>query len=170
MLNDDRGSATVWAALSGVVLCGVVAVLLGLGQVVSARHRAGGAADLSALAAADHALEGGDRACAAARRVAEAQDARLVRCDVSGEIADVSAQVRLGPYAPAVRARAGPPGVSPNREKEDQLAGGGEQLSQQPDSSALVQRVVAVAALGGLDAGRAAAPRTRRRRWPRGWR
>ncbi|MGH3325877.1 MAG: Rv3654c family TadE-like protein, partial [Streptomyces sp.] len=67
--SGDRGSATVWAALSGVVLCGVVAVVLGLGQAVSARHRAGGAADLAALAAADRALEGRGRACAAARQV-----------------------------------------------------------------------------------------------------
>ncbi|SDC88267.1 hypothetical protein F610DRAFT_02944 [Streptomyces sp. LaPpAH-199] len=49
-------------------------------------------------------------ACETARRVASAQGAELVRCAVDGEIADVTARARFGPYTPAVRARAGPPG------------------------------------------------------------
>lgn len=106
----DRGSATVWAALSGMVLCTVFAVVLGLGQAVAVRHRAGGAADLAALAAADRAFNGQGRACAVARRVAEAQGARLIRCAVVGEVADVSVTAELGPYtSPGVRSRAGPP-------------------------------------------------------------
>lgn len=100
----------MWAALSGMVLCAVFAAVLGLGQAVAARHRAGGAADLAALAAADRALDGQTRACAAARRVAGAQGVRLVRCAVVGEVADVSVTARLGPYtSPDVRSRAGPP-------------------------------------------------------------
>ncbi|MCI4039868.1 hypothetical protein MQC87_01510 [Streptomyces sp. TRM75563] len=87
------------------------AVVLALGQAVAARHRAGGAADLAALAAADRALEGASAACEAARRVALAQGAVLVRCAVHGEIADVTARSRFGPYEPAVRSRAGPPTV-----------------------------------------------------------
>lgn len=106
----DSGSATVWAALSGMLLCAVFAVVLGLGQAVAARHRAGGAADLAALAAADRAFEGRARACAAARRVAEAQGARLLRCAVRGDVADVSVTAPFGPYTPpGVRSRAGPP-------------------------------------------------------------
>ncbi|WP_372448559.1 Rv3654c family TadE-like protein [Streptomyces durocortorensis] len=85
------------------------AVVLALGQAVAARHRAGGAADLAALAAADRALEGAVAACDAARRVALAQDAVVVRCAVHGEIADVTARSGFGPYLPTVRARAGPP-------------------------------------------------------------
>ncbi|MFF4182054.1 Rv3654c family TadE-like protein [Streptomyces sp. NPDC001691] len=104
----DRGSATVWVALSAATMCAVFAAVLGLGQAVAARHRAGGAADLAALAAADRALWGSPDACAKAAEVAAAQGAQLVRCSVAGEIADVRVRARFGPYAPSVRARAGP--------------------------------------------------------------
>lgn len=104
----DRGVATVWAAMTTATLCAVFAVVLALGQVVVARHRAGGAADLAALAAADRALEGAATACRAAQEVAMEQGAEVVRCTVQGETADVAARVHLGPYAPEVRSRAGP--------------------------------------------------------------
>ncbi|MGW0859123.1 Rv3654c family TadE-like protein [Streptomyces sp. NPDC002690] len=106
----DQGVATVWVALTVATLCAVCVVILAFGQAVAARHRAGGAADLAALAAADRALQGAGAACAAARRVAGAQGAGLVRCSVRGEIADVTARAAFGPYAPEVRSRAGPPG------------------------------------------------------------
>ncbi|MFD3654384.1 Rv3654c family TadE-like protein [Streptomyces sp. NPDC058620] len=106
----DRGLATVWVAMTTATLCAVFAVVLALGQAVAARHRAGGAADLAALAAADRALQGPAAACEAAGRVARAQEAEVVRCAVQGEIADVTARARFGPYEPAVRSRAGPPG------------------------------------------------------------
>ncbi|MFF4248209.1 Rv3654c family TadE-like protein [Streptomyces sp. NPDC001822] len=105
----DEGLATVWVAMTTTSLCVVFAVLLALGQAVSARHRAGGAADLAALAAADRALHGPDEACDAAREVAVAQEAELVRCSVLGEIADVTARAGFGPYRPEARSRAGPP-------------------------------------------------------------
>ncbi|MGI5481537.1 Rv3654c family TadE-like protein [Streptomyces lavendofoliae] len=99
----------MWVAIAATVMCAVFAAVLALGQAVSARHRAGGAADLAALAAADRALWGAAGACGAAGRVARAQGAELVRCTVRGEIAEVAARARFGPYAPVVRARAGPP-------------------------------------------------------------
>ncbi|MFE7748690.1 Rv3654c family TadE-like protein [Streptomyces sp. NPDC057428] len=108
---EDQGLATVWAAITTSTLCVVFAVVLALGQAVSARHRAGGAADLAALAAADRALRGSAAACGAAREVAVAQGAELVRCSVQGEIADVIARAHFGPYKPEVRSRAGPPEV-----------------------------------------------------------
>ncbi|WP_189889573.1 Rv3654c family TadE-like protein [Streptomyces xantholiticus] len=98
------------------VLCAVFAIVLAMGQAVVARHRAGAAADLAALAAADQALSGAAGACATADRVARAQGAEVVRCAVTGEVADVTALARFGPYAPTVRARAGPPGLSGLRE------------------------------------------------------
>ncbi|RNG15394.1 Rv3654c family TadE-like protein, partial [Streptomyces botrytidirepellens] len=104
----DRGSATVWAAFAATALCAVFAMVLTAGQVMVARHRAGGAADLAALAAADHGLEGPGAACRLARRVASAQGARVVRCALSGEIADLTAEVRAGPFALRIRSRAGP--------------------------------------------------------------
>ena len=57
---------------SGVIalLCVVFGAVLGMGHAVVVRHRAAGAADLAALAAADHWAEGPQAACAAGRRVA----------------------------------------------------------------------------------------------------
>lgn len=195
----DEGSATVWTVFAAAALCAVFVALVGVGQAVAARHQAGGAADLAALAAADHALQGPAVACAAARRVAAAQHTRLVRCAVTGQVADVSAEAGSRPFTSRVRARAGPPGpgdpgarpgaeptpattararatpaprlrppprlrpaVPPSRLRPiasaprlRPLPRPAQQLAQQPDGSPLVERVVAVAALGRLDAGRA---------------
>ncbi|GEC07116.1 hypothetical protein SSP24_47710 [Streptomyces spinoverrucosus] len=106
--DGDRGSATVWSVGVIAVLCAVFGVLLALGQAAVTRHRAAGAADLAALAAADHWAEGSEAACARAERTARAQGTRLVRCAMVGEIADVTAASRTGPFTVEVRARAGP--------------------------------------------------------------
>ncbi|MET8696566.1 Rv3654c family TadE-like protein [Streptomyces bauhiniae] len=107
--DGDRGSATVWSLGVIALLCVVFGAVLGLGHAVVVRHRAAGAADLAALAAADHWAEGAEAACDAGRRVASAQGARLVRCAIVGETSDVSAGSGHGPFAAEVRARAGPP-------------------------------------------------------------
>lgn len=101
--------ASVWVAVAATAFCMVFAAVLAMGQAVVARHRAGGAADLAALAAADHALLGQEAACGLARRVAAAQQAAVARCAVVGEIAEVAAEARAGPYRVRVRSRAGPP-------------------------------------------------------------
>jgi secretion/DNA translocation related TadE-like protein len=106
----DRGSATVWSVGAIAVLCAVFGVVLALGQAVTTRHRAAGGADLAALTAADHWMEGSTAACARADRVARAQGARLVRCVIVGEVSDVTAASGRGPFAAEVRARAGPAG------------------------------------------------------------
>ncbi|MFK8848133.1 Rv3654c family TadE-like protein [Streptomyces sp. Ac-502] len=97
---------------AAMALCTVFAVVIAMAQVVVTRHRAGAAADLSALAAADTALRGASAACRAAREVAAAQDAHLVRCTVRGDIADVTARARTGPFTSDIRARAGPPAAA----------------------------------------------------------
>ncbi|MFE1286286.1 Rv3654c family TadE-like protein [Streptomyces sp. NPDC058751] len=104
----DRGSATVWTVGAIAVLCAVFGAVLSMGQAVVVRHRAAGAADLAALAAADHWSDGGTAACARADRVARAQGARLVRCEVEGQISDVTASSGTGPITAEVRSRAGP--------------------------------------------------------------
>ncbi|MFH9723808.1 Rv3654c family TadE-like protein [Streptomyces sp. NPDC017254] len=109
-LRGDRGAASVWTAFAACALCVVFGAVLALGQAMAARHRAGGAADLAALAAADRALWGEAEACAAASRVAAAQGAELLGCAVRGEVAEVTARVVRGPYRPEVRSRAGPQG------------------------------------------------------------
>lgn len=105
---SDRGSASVWSVGVIALLCAVFGIGLALGQAVVGRHRAAGAADLAALAAAGHWAEGSAAACARADRVARAQGARLVRCAIAGDTSDVTAVFEQGPFTAEVRARAGP--------------------------------------------------------------
>lgn len=119
--GSDRGSATVWSVGAIAVLCVVFGVVLALGQAVVIRHRAAGGADLAALAAADHWAEGGAVACARAGRVARAQGVRLVRCEVTGQISDVTAASGRGPFTAQVRARAGPATALPDLSSAAQL-------------------------------------------------
>lgn len=97
MSSREEGAATVWMA--------IVCVLIGLGSalafllasVVVARHRAGSAADLAALAGADRLTTGSTptQACATARRVASADGAELVTCTAQGGAVFVRVQVVL---------------------------------------------------------------------------
>uniref|UniRef100_UPI003EBE9482 Rv3654c family TadE-like protein n=1 Tax=Streptomyces tabacisoli TaxID=3156398 RepID=UPI003EBE9482 len=112
-LRGERGSATVWAVMAMAAVGAVFVGVLALGQAVQIRHRAGGAADLAALAAAEQWAKGDARACAVADRVARAQGARVVRCAVRGEVAEVTAGAGSGVLEAEVRARAGPAGAIP---------------------------------------------------------
>ena len=179
---------------------GLAAVLVG--AAVVARHRAGSAADLAALAGC---RAGGARRSARLRaspaRWRAANGARLDSCPVAAAAWSrwrVSVRVRLGPLGQrtaTARARAGPVPPAPARGRRGQktrsssggsvgsrgrgrrrsvrrrrrravvvrgepVVGGGELVEddvQHADRAGLVQRVVAVAALGRLDAGGAAA-------------
>lgn len=102
----------MWTVGAIAVLCAVFGAVLSMGQAVVVRHRAAGAADLAALAAADHWSDGGTAACARAERVARAQGARLVRCSVDGQISEVTAASGTGPITAEVRSRAGPAGLA----------------------------------------------------------
>ncbi|RLK59880.1 Rv3654c family TadE-like protein [Actinokineospora cianjurensis] len=111
--SGDRGDSGFATVLGLAVIAGVMAVVLMVltfGGVVAARHRARGAADLGALAAAAHVVDGVESACGRARWVAERMGARLVRCAVSGWDATVEVVVPgvavVGSAAAA--ARAGP--------------------------------------------------------------
>jgi secretion/DNA translocation related TadE-like protein len=97
-------------------MAGVLMVLGAALTVVTAMvvaHRAAqSAADLAALAGARSVASGAD-GCAAARRVAAFNDARLTACAVSGRVVDVAVAVHgphwLGQEADlAARSRAGP--------------------------------------------------------------
>jgi secretion/DNA translocation related TadE-like protein len=80
--RGEDGSATIWVLGCAALLAVVTAVAVLRGAAVLARHRAEGAADLAALAAAGHI--GLDRAgCAAAAAVAAANGARLQSCVLS---------------------------------------------------------------------------------------
>ncbi|SEG71454.1 helicase/secretion neighborhood TadE-like protein [Thermomonospora echinospora] len=97
--------ALVWVFSVTVVSAGAVRV---------ARHRAYGAADLAALAAASRAAEGSAVACRRAAVVAEGVGGRLSSCVVRGAVADVEVLVAVRLPAPVgrvrfvSRARAGP--------------------------------------------------------------
>ncbi|NEA06401.1 hypothetical protein G3I28_45070, partial [Streptomyces sp. SID10116] len=62
----DRGAATVWVVVVMAVLGVICGAVLAMTQAVVVRHRAGGAADLAALAAADRWAAGSEEACAGA--------------------------------------------------------------------------------------------------------
>lgn len=113
----ERGSATV---LTGAALGAVVVVLSGvlvLAGVVRDVHRARGAADLAALAAAVPLVDGAGVDCAAAASVATANGAAVTACvaEPDGSVV-VSVSVSAGrappvawalPAAVTARSRAG---------------------------------------------------------------
>lgn len=109
--TGDDGFVTIALAGFVLVLVFVAVVVTALGAVAVARHRAAASADLAALAAAAHVLDGG--ACPAARVVAQAQGAELDACLVEGldvaVVVSVRPAGRLGELGAArARARAGP--------------------------------------------------------------
>ena len=112
-LRRDDGIATVVVLTLVALLVLASGVVVLLGAAISARHRAGAAADFAALAAARRVGTGSAHACRAAAAVAAEGGARLVGCSVRAGVVDVRAAVRL----PGVlaswgwvtgRARAGP--------------------------------------------------------------
>jgi secretion/DNA translocation related TadE-like protein len=108
----DSGFATVWAAGAVMVLVALLVFGMHLAAATSGRHRAEAAADLGAVAAAAHAIDGEPVACAYAARVADGMAARLVSCRLAGW--DVLVEVGVTPAislpgsTATGRARAGP--------------------------------------------------------------
>ena len=109
----DRGSGTIWLLALSLLVGLVAAAGVLRGVAVVARHRAEAAADLAALAAAQRALEGVDKACAEAARVAGINRTVLVRCAAVGDVVTVEVGRplrlgRLGSWMVVARANAGP--------------------------------------------------------------
>jgi secretion/DNA translocation related TadE-like protein len=112
MSRDQRGAASLLVVALMAVLLLVGAALGVVAAMVWAHRVAQSAADLSALAGATGLQEGAD-ACAAAARIADANDAGLASCLVQGEEVVVEVEVAgprwLGQHADlSARARAGP--------------------------------------------------------------
>lgn len=108
--RETRGSATVLAVVLLVVLGLAGALAAGLGGVLVAKRRAASAADLAALAGAA-AVQRGDPGCAAAAATVRDNRARVVSCQVAGEVVEVEVSVpvhALGIADVQDRARAGP--------------------------------------------------------------
>ena len=112
--TGDRGSATVWVIALSAALAVVGAAVVLVGAATVARHRAGAAADLAALAAAGRAVRGEPGACGLAADVARANAATLVSCTVDVDaVVDLRVSIplrlgRLGSWTASGRARAGP--------------------------------------------------------------
>lgn len=109
----DRGAASVWLLALGVAVVAVAVFGASIGAAIIARHQAQTAADLGALSAAVHAVEGATAACGHATRVVSANHARMVECRVVGLEAVVSVRRRAAGLAAALphalaRSRAGP--------------------------------------------------------------
>ncbi|KRF37288.1 Rv3654c family TadE-like protein [Nocardioides sp. Soil805] len=108
----ERGAATLLVVAAAGLLLFLGLALGGVSALVVAQRRVQSAADLSALAGATAAVEGGD-ACAAAAGTARANGADLVGCVRSGDSVrvavtvpgvavpggsrDVTAEARAGP-------------------------------------------------------------------------
>lgn len=90
---EDGFAVPVALGLGGVLVALALAGTAG-GQVLVAQRRAAAAADLAALAGAVAAQRGQDP-CAAARRMAELDEARLRECRVEGEQVRVVSRVAL---------------------------------------------------------------------------
>lgn len=95
---DERGVGTVMTAGICLALVMVAAGALVLVGWLAAATRADGAADLTALAAAE-AIAAGQDGCAVATRTAEANQAELEACHILGErrsfVVEVSIKVPL---------------------------------------------------------------------------
>jgi secretion/DNA translocation related TadE-like protein len=110
-VSDDRGAATVLAAILISAIATVTVGGIALGSVVVARHRAQAAADLAALAAASRVPAGSQAACLQAQAVTAAMGTTLRSCELLGLDVTVSVAagtgLRMGGDARAT-ARAGP--------------------------------------------------------------
>lgn len=113
--RDDRGVATVWMAAAIATVLVLVGAVIWLGTAVIIRHRAEGAAELAALAAAGAAPDGEADACAKAGLVAERSGVTVRECRLDGWDALVRVEMDMpAPFGAASgRARAGPVVRSP---------------------------------------------------------
>lgn len=118
MTRGDRGAGAALVLAVTALLLLVAATAATLVAVAVARQRAAAVADLAALAAAAHALDGPVAACVWAGRTSAADGGRLLTCVLDGDVADVTVEVRppgpLGRLGAATsRARAGPASRTP---------------------------------------------------------
>lgn len=110
VLTSDRGSSSVLSAAGLVTITILAVALVGSHSALAVRSRTAGAADASALAAAD-TLSGVavGAVCDRAAAIAEANGVALSACVVAGAEVTVEVSTALGPLAVRARATAGPP-------------------------------------------------------------
>ncbi|MFB9474734.1 Rv3654c family TadE-like protein [Nonomuraea salmonea] len=116
----ERGSATLWGVALMGLLMAVAMAFATIGSVRVAQHRVNSAADLSALAAAKLVLIDPESACLRAAELAAANGAKLTKCEITTDRADIWTAVPLslpllGATTLTGRSRAGPaPPTPPN--------------------------------------------------------
>lgn len=111
--TDERGSGSVFVLAIVMVIVTALTAVTVLVSGHATRHRAAAAADLAALAGAEHAASGGPEPCVVARRVARANGAELRDCVVDGGEVEVQVRVAMATVPAWLpdqdrRARAGP--------------------------------------------------------------
>ena len=99
--TPDGGAATIWVVAVIAVVLLFATGILAVGAATVTRHRAAGAADLAALAAADYAPDGEQAACGWARWVTDRMRVQLVSCQLDGW--DVLVQTSADPPGPLAR-------------------------------------------------------------------
>ncbi|MCW2747046.1 MAG: hypothetical protein JWP10_188 [Nocardioidaceae bacterium] len=92
----ERGSASIYSVTILALLMFMMLVGVHLSTLVRDTHEAARAADLAAIAATEAAIAGQD-GCLLARRVARANDARVIACSMRFEVATVTARVTSAP-------------------------------------------------------------------------
>jgi len=112
-MDRDQGSVTIWVAGFIAVLWLAATAAMAYGGAVIGRHRAETAADLTALAAAMHVLDGESGACSVAAGIAGRnggvlRSCRFVGSDVEVEVTRSVDVAGVGMRTAVARARAGP--------------------------------------------------------------
>ncbi len=145
--SRDEGSGTLAAVgVSALLLCAGL-VSWAVVEGVIAHQRASVAADLSAVAGAARVAGGGEDPCGIAGRIAGANGGRLEYCVIEGSDVVVRVVVPPPPLLSRLAASAGQEAPS-----FQATARAGEHRVEEEHGTPLVERLVAVAALGRLDA------------------
>jgi secretion/DNA translocation related TadE-like protein len=113
LVHAEQGAASLVAVAMMAVLLALTIGGVYVGSAVIARHRAQAAADLAALAGAQHLADGPGVACAQATAVAHTMRSAVIQCAVDGLDVVITADVSLSlgrlSVGPArATARAGP--------------------------------------------------------------
>lgn len=106
MTGDERGSGTLLVTVAVVVLAVAAAVLVLAGAALAAIQRVRSAADLVALSAASAQADGEDP-CAAAFRIAVANEVELHDCQAAGDWLDFAVTVTVAAPSDSLSGRFG---------------------------------------------------------------
>lgn len=88
------GSASIWAALIISVAMAATMVVFSVTGLVRLHHQTHNAADLAALAATSAQLQGSD-GCSVAKQILRKNQAKLVKCELFGVVATITAQTTV---------------------------------------------------------------------------